>query len=672
MMKFFRKYTKHLLAVFMALLLVIWLAGDALQSLLVNRGAQDKSERGTLDGRTITQEDAAPVFQQLDVLSTPELRGVTNWKMVWLSAFDELGIGDDRGGIYQYHFGILRSRGDVLDEDEWFLLVTEARRNNMFVPNEAVEEFKAAKGLIGPPLSRLRQLYPMKVINEAIRSYLMVQQQAVAACKAPPVSEADVRDFVRQTSEKADVVVATLAATENSKFFDNNYAPTEEELTKLFEKHKNTASRPHSQGLDFGYQQPEAVQIEYLRISADALRDKQQIDETVAYNYWEKHKDEFTREVTPESVPASGPALPPRRDKYTTFTEARAEVISRLQKAKADEAALRIAREVIDELTKPWATKTTQPGAEDAAPESQPTEDAYAKAHLKWSAKYPSAINRASLPMLERDALGKNAELGQATGKVGVQQGLELSQAAFLVEGISDPPEQGSDQLRYFRKPGETCSVAFADAQGNAFVFRTSEIRPKQPPAKLDLVRERLVADARRQHAYERAGELAKALQERAAKEGIEAAFRNDAELRKFVDDSALRYPTPFARTLCMAQPGSPPYVMPASIQGIGSDPKLLDAVFGLAGARTTTQPHPVVVWEQPEQQRWLVIELRKILPPTTADYGQYRTQAVAYLQRERQKNLLVEWFDRAQIKTRLKWKSEADIREAEQAAKKG
>ncbi|NLE58912.1 MAG: hypothetical protein GX616_11160, partial [Planctomycetes bacterium] len=183
MMKFFRKYTKHLLAVFMALLLVIWLAGDALQSLLVNRGAQDKSERGTLDGRTITQEDAAPVFQQLDVLSTPELRGVTNWKMVWLSAFDELGIGDDRGGIYQYHFGILRSRGDVLDEDEWFLLVTEARRNNMFVPNEAVEEFKAAKGLIGPPLSRLRQLYPMKVINEAIRSYLMVQQQAVAACK---------------------------------------------------------------------------------------------------------------------------------------------------------------------------------------------------------------------------------------------------------------------------------------------------------------------------------------------------------------------------------------------------------------------------------------------------------------------------------------------------------
>ncbi len=672
MMKFFRKYTKHLLAVFMALLLVIWLAGDALQSLLMNRGAQDKSERGTLDGRTITQEDAAPIFQQLDVLSRPELQSVTNWKMVWLSALDELGVRDDRSGIYQYHFGILMSRGDLLDEDEWFLLVTEARRNNMFVPNEAVEEFKATKGLIGPPLSRLRQHYPMKLINEAIRSYLMVQRQAVTACKAPPVSEADVRDFVRQTSEKADVAVATLVATENSKFFDNNYAPTEEELTKLFDKHKSSANQPHSQGLDFGYQQPEAVQIEYLRINADALRNKQQIDETFAYNYWEKHKDDFTREVAPESAPASGPAPPPRRDKYPTFTEARAEVITRLQKAKANEAALRIAREIIDELTKPWATNTTRPGAEQAAPESQPAEDAYAEAHLKWSAKYPDVINRVSLPMLERDALGKNAELGQATGKVGVQQGLPLSQAAFLVEGLADAPEQGSDQLRYFRKPGQTCGVAFADAQGNAFVFRTTAIRPKQPPANLDLVRERLVADARKLHAYERAGELAKSLRERAAKEGLEAAFRNDAELRNFIDEGALRHPTPFARTICMAQPGGPPHVMPGNIQGVGSDPKLLEAVFELATARTTTQPHPVVVWDQPEQRQWLVIELRKILPPTTADYDQYRMQAVAYLQRERQKKLLVEWFDRAQIKTRLKWKSEADIREAEQVAKKG
>ena len=41
MMKFFRKYNRHLLAVFMALLLVVWLGGSALTSWLApNQAAQ--------------------------------------------------------------------------------------------------------------------------------------------------------------------------------------------------------------------------------------------------------------------------------------------------------------------------------------------------------------------------------------------------------------------------------------------------------------------------------------------------------------------------------------------------------------------------------------------------------------------------------------------------------
>ena len=671
MMKFFRKYTKHLLAVFMALLLIIWLAGDALQSLLMNRAGRQDFERGTLDGRKITQEDAAPVLQQLEVLNSPELRSVTNWEMIWLSALNELGVRDDRSGIYQYHFGIMMSRGDVLDEDEWFLLVTEARRNGVYVPNETVEELKAKSGLIGPPLARLRRNFPMRLINEAIRSYLMVQQQAVAACKAPPISEADIRDFVRQTSEKADVAVVTLAATETSKLFDGNYAPTEDELARLFEKHKNTASQPYAQGLDFGYQQPEAAQIEYLRISADALKNQQQIDETFAYSYWDRHRNEFTREVATQPSPTTGPASPPRREPYATFTEAKAEVISRLQKAKADEAALRIAREIIDELTKPEAGNATQPTAEQTATVPADAEDAFAKALLKWSAKHPGTVSRVSLGMLERDALQKNAEIGQVTARVGGQQGPSLPQAAFLVEGLANRPEQGSDQLRYFRKPGETCGVAFADANGNAFVFRTAEIRPKQAPASLDLVRDRLIRDARLVRAYERAGEQAKALHERAAKEGLEAAFRNSAELRELLDETALSHPTPFGRKACIGIPGAAPHVMPSSVPGVGSDPKLFDAIFGMP-AKTATQPSRVLVWEQPEQRRWLVIELKRILPPTKDDYSNYCTQAIAYLQKERQRELLVEWFNRDQIKSRMKWKSVAEDREPQAAATKG
>ncbi|MGQ9650149.1 MAG: hypothetical protein ACUVXJ_08560 [Phycisphaerae bacterium] len=672
MMKFFRKYTKHLLAVFMALLLVIWLAGDALQSLLINRTARDDFERGTLDGQKITQKDAAPVLLQLEVLDSFELRNATDWKAVWASVLDEMGVRDDRSRYYD-SMNVMMSRGwKTIDEDEWFLLVSEARRNGVFVPNEAVEEFKVTRGLTGPSLARLRQNFPLKLINEAIRSYLMVQQQAVAACKPPPVSEADIRDFIRQTSEKADVVMATLAATEQSRFFDKDYTPTEDELTKLFEKHKDTASRPHSQGLDFGYQQPEGVRIEYLRISAEALSGQQQIDETFAYDYWSKHRNEFTREVAAQSAPASGPAPAPRREPYATFTEAKADVIRRLQKAKADEAALRIAREIIDELTDSRIGKTTQPEAKETTTKAAETEDAYAKALLKWSAKYPGAVSHVSLSVLERDALQKNPEIGQATAKLGVQSGLSLPQAAFLVEGIADPPEQGSEQHRYFRKPGETCSVAFADTKGNAFIFRTVEIRAKQAPATLDLVRERLINDARIVRAYERAGEYAKALRERAVAEGLEVALRSSEELKGLLDETAISHPTPFARKTCIAIPGGAPYVRTSDIPGAGSDPKLVDAIFAMARDTTTQPGDHVLVWEQPEQRRWLVIELKQILPPTKADYDQYRTQAIAYLQKQRQQELLVEWFNQDQIKTRMKWKSFAEEREASQGAKRG
>ena len=110
---------------------------------------------------------------------------------------------------------------------------------------------------------------------------------------------------------------------------------------------------------------------------------------------------------------------------------------------------------------------------------------------------------------------------------------------------------------------------------------------------------------------------------------------------------------------------------MPSSVPGVGSDPKLFDAIFGMP-AKTATQPSRVLIWEQPEQRRWLVIELKRILPPTKDDYSSYCTQAIAYLQKERQRELLVEWFDRDQIKSRMKWKSVAESREPQEAATKG
>lgn len=676
MMKFFRKYTKHLLAVFMALLLIVWLAGDPIMSWFSRRGPRDNPIRGFLDGREIRQKDANPVFQEIEVLKSQAFSGrfETRWQTIWTPVIMDLGV-QDQNTFRQYLGALMQAGREPLNEDEWFLLVSQARRDGVFVPPEAVEQFKEEIGLTGPAMRALRQHFPLKLINEAIRSFLMVRRQAVAACQAPPISEADIRDFVRKTSERAEVTLVTLEASEESKFYDGTYAPTDAELAALFDEYKNVASRPY--GLNFGYQQPEAVQIEYLRVTADALKNAQAITENVAYEYWERHQEEFTRPAASQPAPpASGPAPPPLMEKYPTFIEAKAAVTSKLQKTKADEAALRIAREIIDDLSKPWAAATaTQPGGEKAAPQSETSPEVYAAALRKWSAKYPGVLAHVSLGMLEVPALRADPDIGKSVALVGGQRGLAFDRAAFLVEGLAEKPDAQSDEYRYFRKVYETCPFPFVDDRGNAYVFRTVAIRPKQPPGSLEAVRRQVVQDARLKRAYDLAGRKAAALQELAARVGLEAAFLADADLRKYVDEKALSRPTPFSRLTCIAGPGRPPFVMPSSVGALGSDAKLVDAVFDLASAATrpasapATQPVRVLAWPQPDRRRWLVVQLDRILPPTQAAYDQQRPNALQYLRTQHQIKLLVQWFDADQIKARLKWRPAREERPAERAA---
>jgi hypothetical protein len=662
MMKFFRKYTKHLLAVFMALLLIVWLGGDAITSLIRDRGHDRDFVRGTLAGKEIRQKDAAPVLRELEVLNSPILQRTTPWRMIWQSTLPYLGVQDQSTAMYIYGYPMMQAGVGPLNEDDWFLLVLEARDRGIFVSPEAVEQFKEDRGLSGPALQALRQQYAPQLIDAALHSYLMVMQLAIDTCKAPPPSQADIREFVRRTSEKADVTVVTVDVPvqppdpQTSKFVDSNYQPTNAELAALFDKYKNVASQPA--GLDFGYQVPEAVQIEYLEIKAGVLQSAQTISDDAAFDYWQKHKNEFLKPVPPQSAPATQPPPPaPKPEQYPTFTEAKSSVVRALQKKKADEAAQRIAREIIDELGKPWASPvSTQPALESQIPPSEMAPDVYAKALQRWSVKYPGVLTHVGLGLQEAQNLGTDPRIGTTTGMLGGERGMPFARAALLVEGLEPKPNRDSDEARYFRNVYETCSVPFVDQQGNAYVFRAVKIRPKQAPASMDAVRQQLVKDARVKRAYELAGQMAKALKDRAAATNLDAAFKADAELLKYIDEKALAHPAAFSRERCSSAPGMAPYVGPNYVQALGPDNKLLNAIFDLAPP-TTTQPSRVLVWEQPEQRRWLVVQLNRILPPTQAEFDSMSGIAKQYLLHHYQSKLLAQWFDAAQIKTRLKWK---------------
>src|SRR5688572_31237195 len=88
MMKFFRKYNKQLLAVFMALLLLVWLGGDALSSIMHERYSPGKEVRGEAFGETVQIKHMQPSYNEAQILD----RMVPYWRRPWFFLLRDLGL----------------------------------------------------------------------------------------------------------------------------------------------------------------------------------------------------------------------------------------------------------------------------------------------------------------------------------------------------------------------------------------------------------------------------------------------------------------------------------------------------------------------------------------------------------------------------------------------------
>ena len=179
MMKFFRKYTKHLLAVFMALLLVVWLGGSALTTWLTPERVDLDEPVAKMFGKTVTYGERLEIASELETLQNLNMR---DWQFIWYGALMDVGVP---GAFFGKIGEVIRpdlqpmGRGQMsqpLKEEEWFMLAHEARHHNVFAPLEAVEQVMSDRGLTGAILNRIRQHRSTEQIDKAIQSFLQVKQ----------------------------------------------------------------------------------------------------------------------------------------------------------------------------------------------------------------------------------------------------------------------------------------------------------------------------------------------------------------------------------------------------------------------------------------------------------------------------------------------------------------
>ena len=656
MMKFFRRNTKTLLAVFMALLLIVWLGGSALYEIF-DRDASDPDEVfARAYGEPVTMGQMQQINNRTELLQ----KLIPVWDRPWLRILASSFGPQAMQGLME------RFRGEALTEPEFYMLDAEARASGVYVSPESIERIRDNF----PPeqLNALRDEHRVSLeqIDEALALYLRVEQAFQQAAAGIKVSEADIQDYVRDTTEKVQVVLATIDA---AKLVDTGYEPSREEMVALFEQYKNTPAG--SQG-GYGYQQPEAVQIEYIQINVNALAGSQSISEDEAFSYWERNKEQFLR---PASQPASGPTTAPATREapkpYATFTAARLKVLERMRRDRARKAAESIARDLIAQLSRPW---TTQPATGPAGYHQPPVEalagDVYE--NQVRGTRYGNALVFNRTPLVDASALA-STPIGMATAFPGLPSATPFSEVAFLVAGLEkgDVQKRDPNLNRFYRNLYETSSEPVFDAQGNAYVFRTTAIRPKQAPATVDEVAVEIVNDLRAKRAYDQAVTIARDLAEKARAQGLKQAFQSDAALAAKLANP-LAEPPSFARAIVLM--GYAPQRYEGFIPGVGMNPELSRLCFELGGRVTATQPLPVDIHEERGQQRVHVVQWLKTIPVTHKEYEEQRERAMGYVSLQRQLDFLADWFEPEKIRARVQWKNPdgSDVPAEEQPARAG
>ena len=287
MLKFFRKHNKKLLAVFMALLLVVWLGGAALTSLV-------KPDRG----ESVVARSRFGDVCELDRRRALNLTGI--WQRVGLP--------------WQRPIGVTGS--EPLTAHEWILLTREAQHLG-FAPNpNDAESYLDRRGQRRPVINSIAnrlEIAPEQVYS-AVAEWQAVWAAATIVSQAAQVSEAEARVAARDTDEK---VTVNLVAFPADRFVDEEAAFTDQELEAHFSKYREQEAGP---GMTFGYYLPPRVKAEFVTVDVEkikaGLRIAPKVLERKAKAYWKEDSNKEDRDrdrafLRPPPQPTTQPATQP-------------------------------------------------------------------------------------------------------------------------------------------------------------------------------------------------------------------------------------------------------------------------------------------------------------------------------------------------------------------------
>lgn len=615
--KFFRRYSRILLMVFMSLLLVVFLVGDVLQN-AAQRRANPKQKIGHVFGHDIYTTDLQNAQGKQTLLM-------------------QMGFRD---------LALLKDSLDV------YLLIEEARGMGVRIGRDQVKNVLPALGITAERLAQLQQRTGgsydsmFDVAGEWLAVLQLVSVQADALGESLPRAEL----AFRNQKEAADVKLSVLDAR---AFLSSVPEPTEDELQAFFEQTKDRRSSHTEDEVAFGYLLPDRVRLEYLTVAPEVIEPKiRRPRERELKTFFEDYADNYQKTVGPPDTQTAQPANQPTRVPMT-YEEARESVRRDCRTDKAIREAQSLVNEIRHAAYLPWqAAPRGEDGFREPPPEG--TEVSFEALHDRFSERYP--VTHEQTELLDQEAILKQFDprpdfIRQQMESLEPiyyegQVQMTISELAVRVKGIFTPEPDDNLPVLNVREPSPVL-ISMDYNRGTrqrgphqAYVFRVIAVAPEGPPASLDVVREQLVEDYRLLKAHELAGEHARRLCQRARQVGLASAVEEATGLAELFANAEKNYePEP-------PEPGSPPPQRPQygrafgpnvptvpftrdsrSVQWVGQTQKVQREAFSLEQPPTADEAtdHAVAAVEVANLFKWVVVELEEVKPLYAGEFAQQR-----------------------------------------------
>jgi len=646
MMKFFRKYNKHLLAVFMALLLIIWLGGSAIEDMMSTRTGN--RVLGTAATGPITESDYAQAERETQLLGEIGL----SWQM-WQPRFAPMFTpkADERLGYV-----------------EWILLKREAARFGVTVTPAEAKAMMLAADVKEENIRRIAQQRDRRidVYYAAAADYFSVQNMLEVYLNVTRPPEPELRRLARDFSEQATIEAVVFPA---ASFADPEQTFTTDELQRQFDAHK---SARHGGGLNFGYYVEPKAKVQYIRVDPakikSHLRGSDQTYAREAYEYWVANKDKSndfrwtlaeveeykkTVDVGSNGLNSNGENVPVVGTPYADFGRAQTKAVEAVKLAAAQAEAERIVNRALQVLRDPWYSIPFDPTTKHKpAPDAVRSAEYFTEiiAALPANLRYPEGIDVVTLEPLTIDQLTEIEGFGESGVPTDDDQFLRAPQLAFDVEGLADAPEEMRRDTSLHLSLWEPFSKPMTGLDGATYIFRVVETQSGHTPENLDEVLEQVTEDLRLAAGMKRAREAAEAFVANVGTSGLVQAWQADEELKAKVTPDRGGFVEP------------PPFPRDNSLFGVGANvvqpfgrvtPEFMDKAFSLAAAAPSND---LAVVDLPDEARSVVLQGVSLRPLYQEDFLVRREFLMRRFAQDKTSAIIGQWLNAKTVRERNKF----------------